>query len=113
MVVQPSHKELGVDQQDKNVDVANNQMVDRYEELYGEILLEEADFTVMPNSTYPRALRLPKDKVKSVLVDYRNEYLAQYIQSSTDKKILVLFGMGHMEGTFKQLRSLDVTWRKL
>jgi len=67
----------------------------------------------MSGSTYPKSLKLPKDNVKSILINYRDEYLAQRIQASTDKKILVLFGMAHMEGTFEQLRSLDKRWRKL
>src|SRR5687768_8898626 len=47
MVVQPSSKELGLDHHDKNVDVGNNQLVDKYEEQFGEIILEEADFTII------------------------------------------------------------------
>ncbi len=113
MVVQPSSKELGLDHHDKNVDVGDNQLVDKYEERYGEIMLEEADFATIPNSTYPKSLRLPKDKVKAVLINYRDEYLAQHIQTSKDKKIVVLFGMTHMEGTFEQLKNLDKRWRRL
>lgn len=113
MVAQPSPKELGLDLNDKNVDVGNNDLVDMYEKRFGEIILTEADFTIMPNSTYPKSLRLPKANVKSILINYRNEYLAQRIQGSADKKILVLFGMAHMEGTLEQLRNLDKSWRKL
>lgn len=113
MVVQPSPKALGTDHNDKNVDVGDNDMVDAYEKRFGEIMLGEADFTIMPGSTYPKSLRLPKANVKSILINYRDEYLAQHIQGSADKKILVLFGMAHMEGTFEQLRSLDKSWRKL
>ncbi len=112
MVVQPSARVLGTDYNDKNVDVGHNEMVDVYEKRFGEIMLEEADFAIMPGNTYPKSLKLPKDNVKSILISYRDEYLARHIHSSTDKKILVLFGMAHMDGTFEQLRSLDKSWRK-
>jgi hypothetical protein len=113
MVVQPTPKVLGTDHNDRNVDVGDNEMVDTYEKWFGEIMLEEADFTIMPGSSYPKSLRLPKDNVKSILINYRDEYLAQRIQASTDKKILVLFGMAHMGGTFEQLKRLDKRWHKL
>ena len=111
MISQPNYKQLGLDDFDKHADVRINKLIDKYEELFGEIMLEEKDFNISLNSTYPKSYRLPKDKVRKILFDYRNEYLARFIQNSPDKKILVIFGLAHMKDTFKELRFLDKKWR--
>lgn len=113
MVVQPSATKLGMDTTDKNVDAGDNEMVDEYERRFGEIMLEEADFAMTASSTFPKSLRLPKNNVNAILIEYRDEYLARHIHHSADKKIIVLFGMVHMEGTFKQLKNLDRQWQRL
>jgi hypothetical protein len=112
MIAQPAYKNLGVDDIDKWVDVSQNKLVDAYEQAYGVIELDPGDRQIPLNSRYQTALRLPKDNVKSIIIDYRNQHLAGQIQQAHDKKILVLYGALHLDGSFDELKKLDKTWKK-
>jgi len=112
MISQPSHSMLGIDQPDLLVDIPQNKLVDTYEKMYGEILLEQLDFQIAPNGIYPKRLRLPKQKVRTIIIDYRNRYLANSIQNSTHQYILVIYGFVHEEGTFTILHQLDNSWKR-
>lgn len=114
LVDQPRGANLGLDSNDINVDVHRNVMIEAYEKKYDPISLEKMDFQIPldPRFGYPKAKKLPKNNVYSILIDYRNENLASKIQTSDHKEILVLYGFAHMKGIFSSLQKLDPRWRQ-
>src|SRR5215471_17416396 len=106
LIDQPRYDQFGIDSTDVNVDVEKYQLVDAYEKKYGQIELSSIDKRVRMDEAYPSKEKLPMKKVRYAIVDFRNEHLADYIQTSTDKKIVVIYGEEHLEGTFQILRRL-------
>lgn len=112
LIDQPRYYKLGIDSRDVNVDIKKYKLVDVYEERFGVIKLEQIDTALRFDQLYPRSLKLPKQKVMSVIIDYRNQNLANYIQTSADKKIIVIYGEEHLDGTYKLLKELDPSWKR-
>ncbi len=113
LVDQPRSDGLGIDSKDVQVDIYFTQLVDEYEKMFGTIILEKKD-RILPlerNLSFDRELTLPKKNVTRIIVDFRNNLLATKIQSSKDKKIVVVYGYGHSAGTFNILKSLDGSWK--
>ncbi|MCT4639754.1 MAG: hypothetical protein N4A72_18795 [Bacteroidales bacterium] len=98
-----------VNNKDFRVDVTPQQMVDKYEKLYGVIELDEEDI----NTPIGEAIRniLPSKKTEQVILDYRNNYLAEAINNSEYDKIIVLYGAAHRKGLIQELRKLNNNWR--
>jgi hypothetical protein len=112
-VVQPSASHLGISDNDFNIDVTRSELVDLYEQANGEIILEQIDFAVPLNEPLPGFRRLKQKKVVPILINYRNEHLANSIQNSTYDKILIIYGLAHQKGTFEVLNRFDPTWEIL
>jgi len=112
LIDQPRYYRLGIDSSDVNVDIKKYKLVDVYEERFGVIKLEQIDTALRFDQIYPRSLKLPKEKVMSIIIDYRNQNLANRIQNSADKKIIVIYGEEHLKGTYKLLKELDPSWKR-
>ena len=112
MIGQPAYKELGVTDGDVRVDLPQNKLVDAYEEKYGKIELAAGDKQMPFTSGYPKALRLPKEQVRSIIIEHRDRHLAEYIHKASDKKIVIIYGLIHVNGTFDELKKLDDSWKK-
>jgi hypothetical protein len=112
-VVQPSASHLGISDNDFNIDVTKTELVDLYEQANGEIILEQIDFAVPLNEPLPRFRKLKRKKVVPILINYRNEHLANAIQNSIYDKILIIYGLAHQKGTFEVLNRVDPTWEIL
>lgn len=112
-VAQPSASYLGVSNSDFNIDVTGNELVDIYEQAFGEITLEQIDFAVPLNQPLPRFRILKQKNIRPIIIDYRNDHLANSIQNSEYDKILVIYGLAHKKGTFNNLKILDPTWKVL
>jgi len=112
LVDQPRYHMLGVDSNDTNVDVEKYKLVDTYEKKFGVIELTDVDKRLRLIEGYPTSYKLPKEKVMSIILDYRNQNLANYIQHSPDKKIVVIYGEEHLKGTYELLRRLDPAWKR-
>ncbi len=111
---QPRFHELKTDERDLNVDVSITGMVNEYERRYGFIELTATDFS-MPLSAaagYVRSQKLPTKNVKDVIINYRDEYLAREIEASKADKIVVIYGLMHVDGTFEQLQKLNPSWKR-
>lgn len=111
---QPKASGLGIDKNDKNTDVSKKELVDAYEQNYGEIHLTKRDLRLPLKSgkNLPEPLRLPRDSVRYIILNYRNQYLAKSIMNSLDEKIVVLYGLGHLGGVFQELQRLDINWNR-
>ncbi|MNS47856.1 hypothetical protein D3C72_804040 [compost metagenome] len=97
VVTQPEYKDLGITGTDINADVTIDQLIDSYETKYGKIALTTCDF----NTDFETVL-YPCDKLNNdinpIILDERNLYVVNLIKSSSDKKVLVLYGARHIKG---------------
>jgi hypothetical protein len=112
-MVQPPPAILGITAADLNVDVTSVELVNSYEQNFGEIELKQIDFAVPFNEPLPGFRKLKPQSVNQIILSYRNDHLAASIQNSAHNKILVLYGLAHKKGTFEILKQLDATWKVL
>lgn len=112
-MVQPPPAVLGITEVDLNVDVTSVELVNSYEQSFGEIELKQIDFAVPFNEPLPGFRKLKPQSVALIILNYRNNHLATSIQNSAHNKILVLYGLAHKKGTLEILKQLDATWKVL
>ena len=114
MVNQPGYKAMGIGRDDVRADISINELIDVYERSFGAIGLEQIDFAIPLQilSSYPRSRWLPRDQATAVIVHYRDEHLASALHASAHQKIVVVYGMAHLKGTWEVLRQLDDSWVK-
>lgn len=104
VVTQPEYKDLGITETDLNADVYIGQLIAAYEQKYGPIELASCDYTTGFDTFLYPCEKLNND-LNAIILDYRNEYVANLIKSAKDKKILVLYGARHIDGMMKLIQS--------
>lgn len=109
IVFQPNYSEWKLDDNNsKNTDATVRELINYYESEYGEIRLEECDLAVtdVSNST-----KCKKNKhagaYETLVLNYRNNLIANAIKNDSRQKIALIYGAGHYEGVKKILDSLD------
>lgn len=106
LVTQPPNSNLGFKEgNSRNVDSSVLELTNHYEELYGEIVLNDCDFAtkVTEASSCPKQKR-DRERYDSIILDYRNNLVLQEIFKEKDhKKIAVIYGKGHVAGIEKAL----------
>ena len=109
LVGQPEYKDLGAYEY-KIVDLSYVDLVQRFEALHGEVELDSCDLTTNFGQPYHcQTISGQKAKVfdKDFLFRERDKEVAKSIRNSTDKKILVVFGLLHYDGIIKELENLE------
>ncbi len=101
-VAQPEYVDLGIDSADFNADITLADLVNKFEEYYGEVKIDSCDYATHLDSTYTCSKKL-KGKLIPVIIDYRNEELVKKIVNSDLKEIVVLYGGLHLKGMKKLL----------
>lgn len=99
-----------VNDKDFNVDINPQQLIESFEELHGEIQLTEEDWNTPIEEEIEAAFS--QSQVQDVILDFRNEYLAEKIMDSQYDKIVVIYGANHQKGLFKSLKKVDKNWKK-
>jgi len=107
---QPANSDLGIDSLDIRADITTLQLVEYFESKYGEIILNEIDFETPIDGRVQNLASFRQ--TQDLIINYRNSVLAEIVNSSTDKKILVVYGLGHRRGLFKELKKLNGNWKK-
>lgn len=113
LVNQPKNQmELGFNiNKSKNVDVTLKDVINHYEFINGEIILEKCDFdTPIYKVTNCEKLNIDKKKLDKSILDYRNEHIVKEINSDLRKNIAIIYGAAHFEGILKLLQANDSTW---
>ena len=105
-IAQPNYKDLGIDENDLNVDVDIIDIAEEYTRLYGEIKLTPCDYDTPVDSKEYLCEKI-KNKMDPIIVDFRNEHLANEIHNSKNDKILILYGLLHEKGVKKLLRKME------
>lgn len=96
IVVQPEYNLLGITETDVNADISIVEFVEQFEKLYGKVELEACDFEAKPG-TISSCPPMGK-KLDPIILDYRNENLANMVKESKQDKILVIYGANHIKG---------------
>lgn len=109
LTAQPRETLLGGSETDKNADVSFFQLVRQYENEKGEIVLNEEDFATPLNKSVPAIAGF--SDINHLIIDFRDDHLARSIHASDSSKIVVMFGLAHMKGTFDKLKGLDASWQ--
>jgi len=106
IVNQPDYKQLGLNEQNSvNVDATLRQIVDYYENTYGELVLESCDYgnTIYEKTDCDQKER-DKQKYDEVAVAYRNNLVVEYLlNDNTHSKIAIVYGRNHIDGIKKEL----------
>lgn len=111
LIVQDNKSFLGlINNKDFVADRTIEQIIADYEKKFGEIIITKKDLKNSLDEIVTPSL--PKKKVMQILVDTRNEHLAQEVINSPNKKIIIMYGEGHEKGFVEVLKSLDARWEK-
>jgi len=113
LIFQPSYPSLGVGDGDVNVDLKISELISAYERRFGVIELEQIDFAVPMNEPLPAHRKLKGADTRAVILDERDINLAAAIHQSPNQKILVIYGLEHMKGTYEKLQALDGSWKEI
>lgn len=110
LINQPKYSLLGADSlTSRVVDVPVNEIIREYEQRYGTILLNPCDWTTAPEEKYKCGTE-PRSQVNEMILDLRNQRIANAIAEEKHKKIAVLYGALHEWGIFKRLQAIDTAW---
>jgi len=105
-VQQPAYKEMGTTDSDVRADVNYLQLINQWEKVNGAIILDSTDLNTSFTEKFRKGTFYTKKQYKTIIIHYRNEHLINLIKSSTDKKILILYGAAHRKDFKKQLQKL-------
>lgn len=113
LINQPKYSKFGITEKNgKVVDVPMDLLVEEYENKYGKVLLNECDYSTLPN-TYYGCAKEPEQNKEYIVLEYRNTNLAKNIMNSSHKKIAVLYGALHETGLYAELHKLDNSWKNV
>jgi len=113
IIFQPSYPSLGIGDDDVNVDLKLSELIAAYERQFGPIELEQIDFATPMNEPLPAHRKLKGSNTRAAILDERDINLATTIHQSSNQKILVIYGLEHMKGSFEKLRTLDGSWKEI
>jgi len=112
-VQQPDYEEMGITDSDLRVDVNYLQLIKQWEKVNGTIVLDSTDLNTTFTEKYNRGTFYTMAQYNAVFIDYRNENLINLINSSPDKKILILYGAGHHKDFKKRLKKTIKIWTNI
>ncbi len=105
-VQQPAYKEMGTTDSDIRADVNYLQLINQWEKVNGAIILDSTDLNTSFTEKFSKGTFYTKEQYNTIFIHYRNENLINLIKSSTDNKILILYGEGHRKDFKKRLKKL-------
>jgi hypothetical protein len=106
-IQQPSYQDMGVTEGDIRADVNYLELMKKWEELNGEIVLDSVDWNTPFDKKFDKGLSYSKEEYNRVFIEYRNEQLIQRILNNSDKKVLVVYGEGHRKDFKKRWKKAN------
>jgi hypothetical protein len=109
LINQPDYKELGVHVY-KKADLSYVNLINLFEERYGDIELDSCDLNSKLGSQNPcKLVSSEKRQIfdREFILQERNKFVANEIQSSANRKILLIYGLMHYEGIKDELQKLQ------
>jgi len=98
-----------VNDKDVDVDITAEDLIAAYEERFGPIQVEGEDAT--SDLSEPSMDVLPQDQVMQIVLDARNQTVADAIADGPEH-IVLLFGAAHGPGIFADLQEKDPDWQR-
>jgi len=99
-----------VNDKDVNVDVTAEELIEAYEEEFGSIEITGEDAT--SDLSEMTTMILPPENVTRIVLDVRNQKVADAINNGPDADIVLLFGGGHGPGILADLQVPDPRWQR-
>ncbi len=106
-IEQPEYKQMGVDDNDVWADINYLQMINQFEQQYGEIILDSLDMHTPFEAKFAKSEAFTKKQYNSIVIDYRNDHIIELIRESKNNKILLLYGEGHRKNFHKKLKKVN------
>lgn len=106
-IQQPSYFELGIDSTDKRADVNYLQLIKQWELLNGVIVLDSIDLNTPFDEKFNKGTFYTRKEYNRIFIEYRNEHLLETINTSSDRKILILYGFGHLRNFKKKAQKIN------
>ncbi len=108
LISQPSYKDLGLQNSNSsNLDVSIEDLINYYELKYGAILLENCDFeTGLLQISNCNDIAMSPEILQDLIVNFRNNYILQYLENDTFPKVAIIYGRDHMEGISEGLTKM-------
>lgn len=103
-IQQPDYSELGIDSSDIWSDVNYLELINKWEELNGEIKLDSIDLNTPFDKPFDKGVDYSNKDYNKVFIRYRNEHLLNKINESNSNKIVILYGFGHLKDFQKLLK---------
>jgi len=103
-VMQPPYEEMGITDNDVRADIDYLQFVNEWERVNGMIILDSTDLYTPFDSTFRKGRFYSSKDFNKIVIEYRNQYLVEMIDSSHCDKILIIYGMGHKKDLQARLR---------
>lgn len=108
---QPNDDFLGlVNDKDVNVDVTPEELLAAYEERFGPIVVTGVDAT--SDLSEMATVVMPMQNVSEIILDSRNQKIADTISNRPETDIVLLFGAAHGPGVVADLQLIDPGWRR-
>ena len=85
---------IGIKDEDVNVDMSVVEMIEVYEQKYGEIELEDCDYNTPLNSKF-KCDRLPN--YSDIMIMTRNDTILSHLYKESHKKIALVYGKRHFD----------------
>lgn len=110
IVDQPAYELLGLNPANSTrADLDAEEIVQKFEEEHGAIKLADCDLKIPLNSNYEKCRKEDRfDKsvdVDKFLLGLRNAHVADVIQNSSYKKIVIIYGKEHIKGILDELKN--------
>jgi hypothetical protein len=113
LINQPKYSLLGVDTTTgRIVDVPMNVLIKQYEKQYGPIVLDPCDYTTPMEEKY-KCDKEKNSRANEMILQFRNQHLADAIIAEKHNKIAVLYGAAHESGLFTYLVQASGKWQQV
>lgn len=111
-VVQDNNQFLNlVNNKDFKVDLTGVEILRKYEDKYGELILTDIDKNTPLTESID--VTIPTKQVTYVQDDCREDHLVAEINKSGYSKIIILYGSAHEKGILKRLKASNPDWKKI
>jgi hypothetical protein len=100
-----------INNKDYIADISVTLAVKAYEDRYGEIILTPEDLNTPLEETVSETL--PTKDMFSIVLDFRNIHIANFITESEYDKIILMYGSEHKTGVLEELKKIDNSWQEI
>ncbi|MDO5656054.1 MAG: hypothetical protein Q4G27_07945 [Flavobacteriaceae bacterium] len=101
LIMQPKFTSLGATEENsKNMDLTMREVVDKYEEKFGEIILNDCDYASFNNEDIKckKSPDVPRENSKYAMTEIRDQYIVNQIIKEGKDKVVMVYGKEHYKG---------------